>query len=82
MEHLLNDNLLKYFTEYALKEGNTTALSIAGLKSLLQNQFAQYLKVSFLCLYSLCFLGNGQEKAISHWCCKAGYCAQMASLTP
>ncbi|KAK2519650.1 hypothetical protein Q9966_007615 [Columba livia] len=47
MEHLLNDNLLKYFTEYALKEGNTTALSIAGLKSLLQNQFAQYLKDSF-----------------------------------
>ncbi|RLW07895.1 hypothetical protein DV515_00003658 [Chloebia gouldiae] len=44
MEHLLNENLLKYFTQYALQEGSTSALSIAGLKSLLQNQFAQYLK--------------------------------------
>lgn len=47
MEHLLNDNLLKYFTQYALMEGSTSALSIAGLKNLLQNQFAQYLKDSF-----------------------------------
>jgi len=46
MEHLLNDNLLKYFTQYALLEGSTSALSISGLKNLLQNQFAQYLKVS------------------------------------
>uniref|UniRef100_A0A8B9BZ65 EF-hand domain-containing protein n=1 Tax=Anser brachyrhynchus TaxID=132585 RepID=A0A8B9BZ65_9AVES len=28
MEHLLNDNLLKYFTQYALMEGSTSALSI------------------------------------------------------
>ncbi|XP_064008167.1 protein S100-G [Pogoniulus pusillus] len=47
MEHLLNDNLLKSFTEYALREGSTSALSIPGLKTLLQNQFAQYLKDSF-----------------------------------
>lgn len=47
MEHLLNENLLKYFTQYALQEGSTSALSIGGLKNLLQNQFAQYLKVSF-----------------------------------
>lgn len=48
MEHLLSDNLLKYFTQYALMEGSTSALSIGGLKNLLQNQFAQYLKVSFI----------------------------------
>ncbi|KAM4904888.1 protein S100-G [Sylvia borin] len=47
MEHLLNENLLKYFTQYALQEGSTSALSIAGLKNLLQNQFAQYLKDQF-----------------------------------
>uniref|UniRef100_A0A8C5IY65 Protein S100 n=3 Tax=Passerellidae TaxID=1729112 RepID=A0A8C5IY65_JUNHY len=47
MEHLLNENLLKYFTQYALQEGSTSALSIGGLKSLLQNQFAQYLKDQF-----------------------------------
>lgn len=46
MEHLLNDNLLKSFTQYALMEGSTSALSIGGLKNLLQNQFSQYLKVS------------------------------------
>ncbi|KAK2533787.1 hypothetical protein Q9966_007614 [Columba livia] len=46
MENLQKDNLLKYFTEYASKEGSTTELSVAGLKSLLQNQFAQYLKDS------------------------------------
>lgn len=53
MEHLLNDNLLKYFTQYALMEGSTTALSIGGLKNLLQNQFSQYLKVSLNCVIHL-----------------------------
>ncbi|XP_065436367.1 protein S100-G [Chrysemys picta bellii] len=47
MENLLDDNLLKYFTQYALMEGSTSALSIGGLKNLLQNQFAQYLKDAF-----------------------------------
>ncbi|XP_010217552.1 PREDICTED: protein S100-G [Tinamus guttatus] len=47
MEHLLNENLLKFFTQYALMEGSTNALSIGGLKNLLQNQFAQYLKDTF-----------------------------------
>ncbi|TFK10233.1 neurexophilin-1 [Platysternon megacephalum] len=47
MENLLDDNLLKYFTQYALMEGSTSALSIGGLKNLLQNQFAQYLKGAF-----------------------------------
>ncbi|KYO30237.1 hypothetical protein Y1Q_0022452 [Alligator mississippiensis] len=47
MENLVKDNLLKYFTEYALKEGSMSALSIGGLKSLLQNQFAEYLKGAF-----------------------------------
>ncbi|XP_010149726.1 PREDICTED: protein S100-G [Eurypyga helias] len=41
------DELLKAFTQYALMEGGTTVLSIGGLKNLLQNQFAQYLKDSF-----------------------------------
>ncbi|KAL2310506.1 hypothetical protein Nmel_002163 [Mimus melanotis] len=48
MEHLLNENLLKYFTQYALQEGSTSALSIGGLKNLLQNQFAQYLKINII----------------------------------
>ncbi|KAM7181757.1 protein S100-G [Macrochelys suwanniensis] len=47
MENLLDDNLLKYFTQYALMEGSTSALSIGGLKNLLHNQFAQYLKGAF-----------------------------------
>ncbi|XP_074916458.1 protein S100-G [Chelonoidis abingdonii] len=47
MENLLDDNLLKYFTQYALMEGSTSTLSIGGLKNLLQNQFAQYLKDAF-----------------------------------
>ncbi|XP_010076634.1 PREDICTED: protein S100-G [Pterocles gutturalis] len=47
MEHLVTDNLLKYFTQYALTEGSTSALSIDGLKNLLQKEFAQYLKDSF-----------------------------------
>lgn len=62
MEHLLNDNLLKYFTQYALQEGSTSALSIPGLKNLLQNQFAQYLKVSFTLIVFTVLPWNAQEK--------------------
>nr|XP_009503417.1 PREDICTED: protein S100-G-like [Phalacrocorax carbo] len=47
MEHLLGDNILKYFTQYALLEGSTDTLSIGGLKNLLQNEFARYLKDAF-----------------------------------
>lgn len=62
MEHLLNENLLKYFTQYALQEGSTSALSIGGLKNLLQNQFAQYLKVSSTLIVFPVLPWNAQEK--------------------
>lgn len=62
MEHLLNENLLKYFTQYALQEGSTSALSIGGLKNLLQNQFAQYLKVSSTLIVFTVLPWNAQEK--------------------
>ncbi|XP_074839460.1 protein S100-G [Carettochelys insculpta] len=47
MDSLFKDNLLKHFTEYALKEGSTSLLSLGGMKSLIQNQFSQYVKDTF-----------------------------------
>lgn len=82
MEHLLNDNLLKYFTQYALMEGSTSALSIGGLKNLLQNLFAQYLKVSFTLIFTVLPMKWVGKRKYRQWCCKADYCAQMVSLTP
>lgn len=96
MEHLLNDNLLKYFTQYALMEGSTSVLSIAGLKNLLQNQFAQYLKVSFTLIwyyyihiyfYIMYYYINcasyemDRKKEIQAMTLQGRLCAQMVSLT-
>ncbi|XP_064263674.1 protein S100-G [Passer domesticus] len=65
MEHLFNENLLKYFTQYALQEGSTNALSIGGLKNLLQNQFAQYLKDQFSLDNIIKSLDKNQDGSVS-----------------
>lgn len=82
MEHLLNDNLLKYFTQYALMEGSTTALSIGGLKNLLQNQFSQYLKVSLNCFIHCTSYKMDRKKEIQAMIVQGRFCAQMVLPAP
>lgn len=82
MEHLLNDNLLKYFTQYALMEGSTSALSIGGLKNLLQNQFSQYLKVSFNCFIHCASYKTDTKKGIQAVILQGRFCAQIVLPAP
>lgn len=40
MANMTGDELLKLFTEYAVKEGSNQLLSMTGLNNLLQNHFS------------------------------------------